>query len=57
MTEKLYDFAGEQRRETDKALLIFDGTKEAWLPKAITQDNGDGTYTIPEWLAIEKELV
>lgn len=54
---ELYDFAAEQRHETEKAVLLFDGEKEIWVPKAQTQDNGDGTFTIPEWLAIEKELI
>lgn len=54
---ELYDFSGQIRHETEKAYLIFDGTKEVWLPKAQTQDNGDGTFTIPRWLAEKKELV
>ena len=57
MKIRLYDFAGEKRRETERAFLIFDGTKEIWFPKACTEDNGDGTFTVPEWLAIEKEIV
>lgn len=57
MKTRLYDFAGEKRRETERAFLIFDGTKEIWFPKACTEDNGDGTFTVPEWLAIEKEIV
>lgn len=55
--EKLFDFAGEVRRTTERAMLIFDGDKEVWLAKYHVQDNHDGTFTIPEWLAIEKELV
>jgi hypothetical protein len=30
----LVDVAGELRRETPKAFLIFDGSKEVWLPKS-----------------------
>lgn len=56
-SERLYDFAGEQHHETDAALLIFDGQNEYWFPKLHIQDNRDGTYTIPEWLAIKKGLV
>lgn len=55
--DKLFDFAAEKRHETDKAMLLFDGTKEIWFPKALVEDNGDGTFTMPEWLAIKKELV
>ena len=53
----LIDIAGELRRQTDKAFLIFDGTKEAWLPKALVDDNGDGTFAMPEWLALREGLI
>lgn len=53
----LYDFAAELRHETDKAYLLFDGFKEFWVPKAHSENNGDGTFTIPQWLAEEKEIV
>lgn len=54
---ELYDFAGEKRNETPKAILVFDGETEVWLPKSHVEDNGDGTFTVPQWLAEEKELV
>lgn len=54
---KLFDFAAELRHETEKAFLVHDGEKEFWLPKAMTEMNGDGTFTLPEWLAIEKGIV
>lgn len=57
-TSDIVDIAGELRRETDKAFLIFDGTKEVWLPKALVQhDLTDGTFAMPEWLALERELI
>lgn len=52
---------GEIKRETDKAILFFDGTREVWLPKSQLEDRSnysDGTeITIPTWLAEGKELV
>ena len=55
------------RKETDKALLIFDGALEVWLPKSqivtgINDDDykiGDYAYTIemPEWVAKAKGLI
>jgi hypothetical protein len=33
----IIDVAGELRRETDRAYLIFDGTKEVWLPKSLVE--------------------
>lgn len=53
---QLFDFSGTLKRETDAALLVNDGTRDVWLPKKLTEDNGDGTFTIPEWLAIEKGI-
>lgn len=54
----LVDIAGELRRQTYKAFLIFDGTKEVWLPKSqVEHDPDDGTFAMPEWLAKEKGLI
>ena len=53
----LVEIAGELRHQTPRGLLIFDGARQAWLPKALVEDNGDGTFTMPEWLAKEKELI
>jgi hypothetical protein len=53
----------EVRAESDKAMLIYDGKREAWIPKSqITDhsDDADGRTTsifIPEWLAKEKGLI
>lgn len=54
----LIDIAGELRRETDKAFLIFDGDREVWLPKALVEhDPTDNTFAMPEWLALDKGLI
>lgn len=60
-----------QRRAA--AIAIADGTEEEiedkrdgsrrkrlkwfWLPLRFVEDNGDGTISIPEWLAKEKGLI
>lgn len=56
---ELHDFAAIIVHETDKAWLLAadDGTKKVWIPKSQGENNGDGTFTIPQWLAEEKELV
>lgn len=36
---------------------VFTKLKWFWLPRSLTEINGGGTVTIPEWLAIEKGLV
>ena len=59
----LIDIAAELRRTTEhpdgtpKAYLLFDGDREAWVPAAHVEDNGDGTFTMPEWLAADKKFV
>jgi hypothetical protein len=57
---KLCDIAAELRHETDRAFLIFDGDKKVWLPKSMVEHcNHDGAdiFTMPTWLAQEKELI
>jgi len=54
---ELIEIAAEIRHETEKAYLLFDGTREAWVPKSQVEDNGDGTFTMPTWLAERAEFV
>lgn len=54
---QLIDIAAEIKHETDKAWLLDDGTRKAWVPKSQVEDNGDGTFTMPEWLAQDKEFI
>lgn len=54
---KLIDIAAELRGETDKALRLFDGERSEWVPKSQVEDNGDGTFTMPEWLAQDKGFI
>ena len=56
-TDKLVDIDAVLRIERDLALLIWTGESAVWVPKSLVENNGDGTFTMPEWLAIEKELV
>jgi hypothetical protein len=50
--------------ETGRALLIFDGNRQEWVPKSQigrdseVQEKGDkGSILIPEWLAKEKGFI
>jgi hypothetical protein len=54
---KLIDVAAELRGETDRAMRLFDGERSEWVPKSQVEDNGDGTFTMPEWLAQEKGFI
>lgn len=57
------EIAVEVRRETDKALLVFDGKQEVWVPKSMITDQSEDergnveTIFLPEWLALEKGLI
>jgi hypothetical protein len=55
--KKLTDIELEIKAETDRAVMVENlKGKVVWLPKSqIEIDNG--VITLPEWLAIEKELI
>lgn len=57
MDSKLIDLSAEIRGETEKAWQLYDGTRKEWVPKSQVEDNGDGTFTMPEWLAKEKGFI
>lgn len=54
---ELFDVAAEIKGETDKAFRLFDGKKTEWVPKSQVESNGDGTFTMPLWLAQDKGFV
>lgn len=47
----LVEISGEVKRTTEKGILFYDGGKESWLPRQFVEDNRDGTFTMPLWLA------
>lgn len=54
----LVDISGYVQGETEKAYRFNDGYQTIWLPKSQCEwDEDTRTMTMPEWLAIEKELV
>ncbi len=56
MRSNLVDLAGEIMAQTEKAIQFFDGDRKVWLPRSQIEINDDGTITMPEWLAKDKEL-
>ena len=54
---ELFDLAAEIKGETDKAWKLFDGARTEWVPKSQVESNGDGTFTMPEWLAKDKGFI
>lgn len=57
VSDRVIDIAAQIRGETEKAFRLHDGTKTEWVPKRFVEDNGDGTFTMPEWLAQEKGFI
>ena len=53
----LVDIAAEKRGETEKAFQLFDGKQTEWVPKSQVEENRDGTFAMPEWLAKEKGFI
>lgn len=54
----IIEIAGQIRHETEKAYLFFDGDREVWIPKSHGEwDAADSTMQLPEWMAVEKELI
>lgn len=58
MRDAVVDIEVEVLFETDKAWRVRDKDtlNEVWIPKSQGEIE-DGLLTIPEWLAIEKELI
>ena len=57
--EKLLDLKLKKYHETPNAYQLGPEGEpggKTWLPKSLVQDNHDGTWTLPEWLAIERGL-
>lgn len=59
---KLVDIEVEVIDEREKAWRVHDGKKAVWVPKSeveieITRGDRYGVLTLPEWLAMEKELI
>lgn len=44
-------------RQTEKALLLDTGLRQAWVPKRlVSHDEEAGVFRVPAWLAEEKRL-
>jgi len=53
----LIDISAELKAETEKAFKIFDGARTEWVPKTQVENNDDGTFTMPEWLAKDRGFI
>lgn len=62
MSTKEVEIACIVKHQTDNAMLINDGSKDVWIPKSKITDECETngvieSIFIPEWLALEKELI
>ena len=64
MSEKQFELTVTVVKETPGAILIDDGSVKAWIPRSQllepVEKDSEGCIveiSIPEWLAIDKELV
>ena len=59
--KELVDIACTLKHETKAAWLVNDGDRDVWLPKSQCElelgKDMTCMVTLPEWLAIEKELI
>lgn len=58
----ILELSCQKKYETEKAILVLNlKDKEVWIPKSqieVDHETGDVVdIQIPEWLAIEKELI
>lgn len=54
---RLVDVDAKIVHQTPSAYLLDVGNDEpVWVPKSQVEDNEDGTFTMPERLAIEKGI-
>ena len=57
MKSDLVDIAAQKKGETPKAIRLYNGSTTEWVPKQFVEENGDGTFTMPEWLAKDKGFI
>lgn len=64
-SKEFCEIACQVRVITDRAILVHDGTREAWIPRSQIEDPDPDdleigqhiTLLIPEWIAKEKGLI
>lgn len=60
MPDETIEFTGEIQKETEFAILFFDGHNTFWLPKSqieIRREGATVTIEVPDWIAEQKEMI
>lgn len=53
----IVDVEAEIKGETERAWKLYDGTTTAWVPKSQVERGEDGSFAMPEWLALDKGFI
>jgi hypothetical protein len=56
-SERLHEIEAQKIAETQDGIKLDDGTVQAWCAKQHVEDNRDGTFTLPEWVAKDKGFI
>lgn len=56
-SNKLVDVEAVDILATPAAFRLDNGKKTEWFPKSLVENNRDGTWTMPEWLARSKGFI
>ncbi len=53
------EFAADFKRDSQSgaAVLLFNGSRDVWVPKSLLEEVDKGTYTVPYWFAKKKGIV
>ncbi len=54
---EIVDITVRLKAESGRGFLLDDGKTTAWVPKSQVEKNPDGTFTMPEWLALDKGFI
>jgi hypothetical protein len=55
--DEVVEIAAQIEHQTPGAYLLNDGARKEWFPKSVTEDNKDGTFTVPYNMAHEKGFI
>lgn len=62
---QMVEVDAEKRMERGGSTALYQGKDDpqngreiwVWVPTSRIKDNGDGTFSMPEWLALDKGLI
>jgi len=55
-SDDLVEVEGHLRFSTERTVVIFDGRREATLPRRLVEEEDEGLFSMPAWLASDRGL-